>query len=620
MPPATDDREVELARSVQDFANTVHRLCTANGRADLAGQLAREAERYRQIGTNVVFVGDEKAGKSSLVNALLGDALLPVDVDVATATYVEVRHGPTSEVAVFFEGDSEPRLVGRDRLAEFVTVDGVAAGDRRVAGVIVTHPHPLLSTGLALIDTPGVGGLDSSHGERTLAALRTADLLVFTLEAGAPLSQSELTFLEQATSRIDGVVFTITKIDAFRGWKTILDESRALLARHAPRYADAPMIGVSSRLREVAGRQAEAGEQERAARTLADSNVPELAAMLDQVASRAGAVKLRNLVRSGEVAVASVQTTLEQTVRSSEGDDGVAAELEAQRQALARVAEAASRWRLELETETRRLGFDFDARVDVAIARIDQQLQTRINTKGTLDLGAVAEEVDTALEALWMELGAYLGHEVDGIVARLAATLAVDGVQIPPTEMLIPDYLHETAGVRRERAEGGDTEDWAGKVLQYYPIVFAAMMPVSLAGFAGVALGGPIAWVIGGGVAGAMFTARRRQARSLKDRRAANEYARSTLADARKVLTKQFGQRLVDIRRLLEDAVGGNLAEQRRRLEARLHEHETLARQGAEARARARAAAETALGEAADLRSTAGRLGGELGGVILGEG
>ncbi len=154
--------------------------------------------------------------------------------------------------------------------------------------------------------------------------------------------------------------------------------------------------------------------------------------------------------------------------------------------------------------------------------------------------------------------------------------------------MLVPDHLRETADVRKERAQATDSEDWAAKLLQYYPIAFAAMMPVSLAGFAGIALGGPIAWIIGGGVAGAMFTARRKQAVSTRDRRAAMDYTRSTLADARKALGKQIGQVLADTRRRLEEVVSTALAEQRARLEQQLREHEALARQDTETRNRAR--------------------------------
>jgi signal recognition particle receptor subunit beta len=610
---STVDETVDPARDVQDFANRVHRLSNASGRADLAGQLERESERYRQSETTVVVVGDEKSGKSSLVNALMGEALLPVGIDITTSAYIAIRHGSAIEVSVVFNNDTEPRVVDLERLTEFATVDGNPGNERHVGGIIVSHPHPMLASGLVLVDTPGIGGLDASHGELTLAALRTADVLVFVLDASAPLSQSELQFLERATERIERVVFAVTKIDAFRGWRTIIEENRQLLSRHAPRFANAPMLGVSSKLRANATRMSQAGDEARAEQSLADSRVLELVAMLEDAVQRGGSIKLGNLVRSADNMLTSIEETLTTTLRSATADAAVAKELDDKRAALVRVTESAARWRLDLDAETKRLGFDFDARVDVALARLDQQLQDRINTGKTAILDTIVEEVEAALEAVWVEHGAYLAEEVNAIVDRLTSVLALDGVAITSSELLMPEYLHETADVRRAKAASGDTEDWASKLLQYYPIAFAAMMPVSLAGFVGIAIGGPLAWIIGGGVAGAMVGARRKQARVTKDRRAAMEYARATVADARKVLAKQFAQQLSEVRRLLEEAIGGALNEQRRVLEKQVRENETLARQDAETRARVRQQTEERLREMQSLHSTAASLIERLG-------
>ena len=43
--------------------------------------------------------------------------------------------------------------------------------------------RPLLQAGLVLVDTPGVGGLDSAHGQLTRATLRAADAVLFVTDA-----------------------------------------------------------------------------------------------------------------------------------------------------------------------------------------------------------------------------------------------------------------------------------------------------------------------------------------------------------------------------------------------------------------------------------------------------
>ena len=96
--------------------------------------------------------------------------------------------------------------------------------------------------GSALVDTPGVGGLDAGHARMTLVALGQADALLFVLDARAPISGPERAFLEQASERIETVIFALTKIDMFPGWDTVRREDVEFLARHVPRFASAAVV------------------------------------------------------------------------------------------------------------------------------------------------------------------------------------------------------------------------------------------------------------------------------------------------------------------------------------------------------------------------------------------
>ncbi|MDQ1370916.1 MAG: hypothetical protein QOF20_3269, partial [Acidimicrobiaceae bacterium] len=72
----------------------IEQACADAGRADLAGQLALRRARVAEPDVAVVVAGDYKAGKSSLVNALVGADICPVDEDVATAVPTLVRYAP----------------------------------------------------------------------------------------------------------------------------------------------------------------------------------------------------------------------------------------------------------------------------------------------------------------------------------------------------------------------------------------------------------------------------------------------------------------------------------------------------------------------------------------------
>src|SRR5699024_1168292 len=135
-----------------------------------------------------------------------------------------------------------------DRLADWATMAGAADPDLPPPRWIeITLPAPVLRS-VDLIDTPGVGGLVAAHGELAAEAAAEAAMLLFVVDASAPLSAPELAFLSAAAQRVDTVHFVITKTDAYRGWRQIVDADRALLARHAARFADAPFHPVSARL------------------------------------------------------------------------------------------------------------------------------------------------------------------------------------------------------------------------------------------------------------------------------------------------------------------------------------------------------------------------------------
>ncbi|MGZ4518709.1 MAG: dynamin family protein, partial [Mycobacteriaceae bacterium] len=72
------------------------------------------------------------------------------------------------------------------------------------------------------------------------------------MDASSPFTRGELEFLQQVAQRVETVVFALTKTDAHRGWREVLDADKALLAQYAPRFADAPFHPVSARLSSMA--------------------------------------------------------------------------------------------------------------------------------------------------------------------------------------------------------------------------------------------------------------------------------------------------------------------------------------------------------------------------------
>src|SRR5262245_36373856 len=89
-PAASGSTPLAQAAQVVDFGL---RACEAYGRPDLAARLTASQRTLADPAVHIVVAGEFKQGKSSLVNALVGANVCPVDDDVATAVPTYVRHG-----------------------------------------------------------------------------------------------------------------------------------------------------------------------------------------------------------------------------------------------------------------------------------------------------------------------------------------------------------------------------------------------------------------------------------------------------------------------------------------------------------------------------------------------
>lgn len=171
----------------------------------------------------LVVMGEIKKGKSSFINALLGEPnLLPIDSDIATSTVYKVIYGRQRKFKVFFLPDvdtgkrEQVREISESELADYGTENGNPGNQKRVDFIAVELPHPLLRQGLVLVDTPGVGGLHRAHRRISRQYAPNADAVFFVLDSvEAVISEDEISFLQDLFSNVTKRIFFVqTKIDA----------------------------------------------------------------------------------------------------------------------------------------------------------------------------------------------------------------------------------------------------------------------------------------------------------------------------------------------------------------------------------------------------------------------
>ena len=178
----------------------------------LASDARAEHDRLMEARFFVACLGQFKRGKSTLLNALVGQAILPVGVVPVTSVVTILRYGdrPTATVR-FSDGHTEPVAV--DAIAMFID-ERQNPGNRRHAAVVdVALPSPILRDGLCLVDTPGLGSVHAANTEATQAFVPRTDVALVVVGPDPPISGAELQLIEEVSREAGELMVVLNKAD-----------------------------------------------------------------------------------------------------------------------------------------------------------------------------------------------------------------------------------------------------------------------------------------------------------------------------------------------------------------------------------------------------------------------
>ncbi len=431
-------------RKVEQLVSEVLTGVNKAGRSDLATRLTDEAKRWQDPDTTVVVAGEPKRGKSSLINALLGfDALLPVDADIATNVHVMIRHASRPQLRVVRSSSSgeleDLQDLPIDSIWEWASVSGNPGNQKGVQVVEVGVDHPILSNGLKIVDTPGVGGLDAAHAEVTLAALAAADALILVIDPRAPLTGPELRFLQKATDRIDTMLFALTKVDMIPGWRTIEQADRQLLDREAPRYGDSPLLPLSSKLRLKARQAADADNHELAQRLRVGSGFDQLEDWLTRsVMGQARLLRLRNLLQLSLTILDSLELPHRVAVQAADGDPRLAEQLRSKQDMYKEVTAARTDWSTKLADDFQALDLSLRTEFDSTLHRISQTYMEQIQSGKKELLQSLPPQLQAEVQAMLARLNVMVLDGAMGSLMGLGEQFRRDDVQIHVDELTMP--------------------------------------------------------------------------------------------------------------------------------------------------------------------------------------
>lgn len=187
------------ADKLRSFLKQVTPTLETYGKKSIVSEIDKAITTTEDSAT-VLFCGEFKRGKSSLVNAIIGTELCPTDIGIATSVVTTIKYGAVKKAVRYYGNLLENADSLKSEEIEWEDIDKYTMGDvleiDNTILVELSYPSPFLKNGITIIDTPGIGGLDPRHAILTHMALPKADVIVFVTDAGEPLTQSELEFYE----------------------------------------------------------------------------------------------------------------------------------------------------------------------------------------------------------------------------------------------------------------------------------------------------------------------------------------------------------------------------------------------------------------------------------------
>ncbi|MFM9265303.1 dynamin family protein [Tychonema sp. BBK16] len=201
----------EVAAGLQNLVETLKQAESASENNSGKLGLERDIEDITTASQNLrggvfrlLVLGDMKRGKSTFLNALIGENLLPSDVNPCTALLTILRYGSEKKVTVYFNDGKSPKQLDFKSFKQNYTIDPAEAKRLEqeqkpafpdIDCAIVEYPLSLLEKGIEIVDSPGLNDTESRN-ELSLGYINNCHAILFVLRATQPCTLGERRYLE----------------------------------------------------------------------------------------------------------------------------------------------------------------------------------------------------------------------------------------------------------------------------------------------------------------------------------------------------------------------------------------------------------------------------------------
>lgn len=196
-----------LMRAINSACVLIEREELCADQRDRLKQLCSRLESRQFI---ISVFGQFKRGKSTFINCVLGEDILPVGIVPVTSAVTRIKHGERG-AEVFTDGGV--LKVPLNGLGSYINELENPDNVKDVASVEISYPAGVLSSGMILVDTPGVGSMHRHNSEAAYAFVKESDAVIFMLSVDSPINEIECGFIAEVREFASKIYFAVNKTD-----------------------------------------------------------------------------------------------------------------------------------------------------------------------------------------------------------------------------------------------------------------------------------------------------------------------------------------------------------------------------------------------------------------------
>ncbi len=218
-----DNKYEETEISLQNQLSTVYNYFAGHNDIDSMQKVKQLTDKLAAGEFTIVFCGHFSAGKSRIINTLLGKKILPSNPIPTSANLVKIKKGEVDCAKVFFKQES-PRLY----LAPYdiQLIQSYCRNGDNIDMIEINQNDLFIAKDVTILDTPGIDSVDDAHRTATQSAVYIADLIFYVMDYNHVQSELNFTFIRNLQKTNKAVCLIINQIDKHTETELTFDEFR----------------------------------------------------------------------------------------------------------------------------------------------------------------------------------------------------------------------------------------------------------------------------------------------------------------------------------------------------------------------------------------------------------